>query len=116
MAGDPGIESVFPLLLAETHAHRNLVIESDTRIGLEGDGSPALAARVPASKITGDRPPDHRQVDRARSQIALDDQRRILVHVAALSRVEHALIEQLVAQQPVDARRACERSNLERML
>src|SRR5262245_45999929 len=106
MARDPGVESVFPLLLAEPHAHRNLVIECDARVGLESARAPAFGPGMPAGKITGYGSPRHCEVDRARRQVALDDHRWILVDVAALLRVVHAIVEQLVAQQPVDSGRA----------
>src|SRR6185436_20625895 len=40
VGADPLIERVFPFLLAEAHAHRDLVVELDGRIGLEGQGAP----------------------------------------------------------------------------
>src|SRR5262245_51206356 len=98
MARDPGVESVFPLLLAEAHAHRNLVIECDGRIRLERQDAPTVLPTMPTGAVGGNRAPRNGDVDLAVLEIALDHHGRVLVNVPGLLGIENALIQELVAQ------------------
>src|SRR5687767_11267679 len=69
MAADPGIERALPLLLAEAHAHRNLIIEFDGRIGHERRRAPFLSAGVMLNQEASDRAPHDADIDLARSQV-----------------------------------------------
>src|SRR5262245_30768129 len=57
---DPAIEPALPLLLSESHAHRDLVVEANLGVGLERDNAPFVGAGMPAREKPGDRTPDDR--------------------------------------------------------
>src|SRR6218665_2934822 len=108
VACNPAIALVLPLLFAKAQAHCDPVVELDLRIGLKRQHHPVARARMLARQVPGNRPPQDGDVDLAGQQVALDHAARHLVGVAALLLIDHGLLEQLVAQQPIDRRRARE--------
>src|SRR6185503_9392649 len=108
MRAYPLIERVLPFLFAETHTHRDLVIELDCLVRLERQRAPGRTLCMPAGEESGDRSPQDPEVDLAGRQVALDHVGRVLRRIAALRRVENGMVEHLVSQQPIRSGRTAE--------
>src|ERR1043166_6770633 len=69
---DPLVEGVFPFLLAEAHAHRDLVVELDLALRHERYRAPGRRARVIADQETRHRAPQDRHIDLLGGELARD--------------------------------------------